>query len=116
MSKLVRFNIGDVTPKLNPPFFPEVLEGNPTTRAWSFSSTEDGRGAAGIWECTPCVWRIDYTGIWEFCHIIEGQCVITPDGGTAVELSPGDAFVCEPGLKGTWRVVSKLLKHFTVIQ
>ncbi len=115
MSGLVIIKHETVVPVDNPPFFPEILEGKPRTRAWRFSTALDGRAAAGIWESTPGVWRMDYNGIWEFCSIIEGSCVITPDGGVPVTLSAGDTFICEPGLSGTWRVITTMQKYFTVI-
>ena len=39
---------------------------------------------------------------WEFCHFLDGYCIITPEGEQPVRLRAGDVFVIEPGLRGTW--------------
>jgi uncharacterized protein len=50
----------------------------------------------------------------EFVHIIKGRITITPDGGAAVVLGPGDAFVVEPDFKGTWKIEETIRKHFAI--
>jgi EutQ-like cupin domain len=58
----------------------------------------------GIWESSPGVWKVDYTD-WEYCHFLEGRCILTPERGKPIELKAGDVFVIEPGFKATWEVV-----------
>jgi len=113
MSGLVVFKESEIAPQADPPFFPEALVGNPKSWGWRIATSEDGLVASGFWKCTPGVWRMDYK-LWEFCHVIEGRCVITPTGGKPVHLAAGDAFVCEPGLQGTWEIVETMRKHFVV--
>jgi hypothetical protein len=113
MSRLIAFRDSDVAPAMNTPFFPEVLSGNPTTMAWNVASSSDGTIATGIWSATPGKWRMDYK-VWEYCHILEGSCTITPVGLASIVLRAGDSFVCEPGLQGTWEVTAPLKKNFVV--
>lgn len=47
-------------------------------------------------------------------HLIEGEIIITPDGGEPVTLRPGDAFVIEADFKGVWEITKPVLKHFVV--
>lgn len=56
---------------------------------------------------------MDYQ-VWEFCHVMSGKCIITPEGGDPITLVPGDSFICEKGLKGTWRIVEDMKKHFVI--
>jgi hypothetical protein len=77
VSRLIPFRQKDVEPAMNSPFFPELLSGNPTTLAWNLASSSDGVVTTGIWSATPGKWRMDYK-VWEYCHILEGSCTITP--------------------------------------
>jgi uncharacterized protein len=113
MDRLIAFRDQQVEPAINAPFFAELLSGSPTTTAWKIVTSDDGSISSGVWSATPAKWRIDYK-VWEFCHILEGTCVITPDGGSSETFGPGDTFVCQPGLRGTWEVVAPLRKTFVV--
>ena len=113
MDHLIAFRDQEVEPAIDVPFFAELLSGSPTTKAWKIAASDDGQVSSGYWSATPAKWRLDYK-VWEFCHVLEGKCVITPDGGAPKELGPGDTFVCEPGLRGTWEVISPLRKAFVV--
>ena len=46
--------------------------------------------------------------------MMEGRVTITPEGGEAVILGPGDAFVIEPGFRGTWKIEEPIRKHFAI--
>jgi len=113
--RLIVLDENAVEPSLNPPFFPEALEGAPTTWSWRLAQDDGRKVVSGIWKSEPGVWRMDYT-VWEYCHIIEGECTLTPEGGEPVCLGPGDSFVCEPGLKGTWKVGQTTRKYFVVVR
>jgi uncharacterized cupin superfamily protein len=113
MSLLTLFRERAGEPLLNRPFFAETLEGNPQTRTEVVWAGEDGLLVSGYWRCTEGLFRMDYP-VWEFCHFLEGECVITPEGGAPKTLKAGDAFICDRGLKGTWRVVKPVAKHFVI--
>jgi uncharacterized protein len=113
MSRLIAFRDRQVEPVIDNPFFAELLSGHPTTKAWRIATTDDGQVSSGFRSATPAKWRMDYK-VWEFCQILEGTCVITPDGDLAQEFGPGDTFVCEPGLSGTWEVTSSQRKALVV--
>lgn len=90
-----------------------VLAGAPRFRTWMFEEAADGKLFAGVWESTRGKWRIVYDE-WEYCSILSGVSIVTPDGGTAVTLSVGDAFVLQPGFAGTWEVLETTRKLFVV--
>ena len=90
-----------------------VVEGRPTMQTAVQHTTEDGKVMSGTWRATPGTYHATYTD-YEFVHMIAGRIIITPDGGTPVEVGPGDAFVVEADFKGTWRIIEPVTKHFVV--
>ncbi len=54
---------------------------------------------------------------WEFpekevAYIVEGECVITPEGGKPVKFGKGDLVTFPAGLKAQWEVKKPLHKHY----
>jgi uncharacterized cupin superfamily protein len=68
---------------------------------------------SGYWEAPPGSYHATYTD-YEFVHIIAGKLIITADGESPVELGAGEAFVVEPGFKGTWQIIEPIRKHFDI--
>ena len=87
------------------------LKGDPHTITANGYTSPDGKLLMGTWESSKGVWLVDYKD-WEYCHVLEGYCVITPDGGAPIELKAGDVFIVNPGLKGTWEVIERMRKYF----
>lgn len=48
----------------------------------------------------------------EIAYILEGECVITPEGGTAVTFGKGDLVTFPAGMKASWEVKQPLHKHY----
>ncbi len=48
----------------------------------------------------------------EIAYILEGECVITPTGGTPVSFGKGDLVTFPAGLKASWQVIKPLHKHY----
>jgi uncharacterized cupin superfamily protein len=90
-----------------------VVEGKPTMKTWVQHKSADGSMISGTWEATPGSWHATYAR-YEFVHIIRGRITITRDGGTPVQVGPGDAFVVEPGFTGVWRIEEPVQKHFAI--
>lgn len=90
-----------------------LLRGDPRHRTWLLDESADGKTFAGIWESTPGAWRVAYDE-WEFCTILAGINVVTPDGCDPVNLKPGDSFVIRPGFTGVWNVVETTRKSFVI--
>lgn len=89
-----------------------VLEGSPqTVTALDYAQGETTY--VGEWSATEGAWRVSYDE-WEFCHMLEGTCELTPDGGAPQRFSAGDSFVIEPGFAGVWRVLAPMKKRFVV--
>jgi len=110
--KLMMFDQTSVAAVSDAPPAKRVLSGEPRTRTWSLE--DDGAGLyAGIWEATPGEWAVEYTE-WEFCHIISGHSVLTPEKGPAQMVRAGDSFVIPRGFKGTWTVIETTVKHYVI--
>ena len=90
-----------------------VRAGSPTMKTWVQHTSADGKIISGTWAATPGTYHATYSA-YEFVHLIEGEIIITPDGGEAVTLRPGDAFVIEADFKGVWEITKPVLKHFVV--
>ena len=90
-----------------------VIEGAPTMKTWILYTSHDESMISGYWEATPGSYHATYTD-YEFVHIIAGKLIITADGESPVVLSGGDAFVVEPGFKGTWQIIEPIRKHFDI--
>ena len=87
------------------------IGGDPHTVNLNAYLSKDGSKIMGTWICTPGKFEVNYEK-WEYCHFLDGYCIITPEGEEAVHLKAGDVFVIEPGMKGTWEVVETVRKYF----
>jgi uncharacterized cupin superfamily protein len=88
-----------------------VVEGDPVATTSRHYASDDGALIAGHWVCTEGAFEVEYFAT-EFCHLLDGQCVITPVGSEPILLGAGDAFVVEKGFKGRWQVTREMKKHF----
>lgn len=102
-----------VTAEVAPIAADRVLEGSPVQSTWLEYADPAGSFFVGRWRCTPGTWRIAYTE-QEYCQLLSGESVITPDAGQPVTLRAGDAFVIPAGFRGTWRVVETTTKRFVI--
>ena len=66
---------------------------------------------AGVWECTPGVWRRQ-VNFAELCHFVAGHCFFTPDGGQTMEIRAGDAVFFPPNSQGVWDVRETVRKTY----
>ncbi len=89
-----------------------LIDGAPITRT-SIDYERDERTFVGEWSADVGAWRVSYDE-WEFCHVLEGVCELTPDGGATQIFRAGDSFVIEPGFAGVWRVIEPMRKRFVI--
>ncbi len=74
------------------------------------------RMAVSLWD----VWTKDVSTFrWtydseEMCYFLEGDVIVTPDGGEPVRVGKGDLVVFPAGLSCTWDVRAAVRKHFTL--
>jgi uncharacterized cupin superfamily protein len=90
-----------------------VLSGQPRTLTQNLFTDPGEKFFSGIWASTKGRWRVDYAE-HEFCQILSGKVVLTPDGGKPRTYKAGDAFVIPAGFHGTWETVEPVRKHYAI--
>lgn len=55
-------------------------------------------------------WTYDGT---ETCYFLEGDVVVTPEGGTPVKIGKGDLVIFPHGMACTWDIRSAVRKHYS---
>jgi uncharacterized protein len=64
------------------------------------------------------IWRKDVSEFrWvyddaETCYFIDGDVVVTPDGGEPVQMGKGDLVTFPMGMGCTWEIRSAVSKHY----
>ena len=48
----------------------------------------------------------------ETCYFLEGDVVVTPDGGDPVEMQKGDLVTFPEGMSCTWKIRQDVKKHY----
>ncbi|MDJ0715701.1 MAG: cupin domain-containing protein [Prochloraceae cyanobacterium] len=48
----------------------------------------------------------------ETCYFLEGEVVVTPDGGEPVTMGKGDLVTFPAGMSCTWKINSEVRKHY----
>jgi len=48
----------------------------------------------------------------EICYFLEGDVVVTPDGGEPVSIGKGDLVTFPTGMSCTWKINSDVRKHY----
>lgn len=48
----------------------------------------------------------------ETCYFLEGDVVVTPDGGDPVEMQKGDLVTFPQGMSCTWKIRQNVKKHY----
>ncbi len=64
-----------------------------------------------IWtkEASEFPWTYDNK---ETCYILEGDVVVTPEGGEPVEISKGDLVTFPQGMSCRWNIRKDIRKHY----
>lgn len=64
-----------------------------------------------IWqkEVSEFPWTYDEP---ETCYILEGEVVVTPDGGKPVRIAEKDLAVFPAGMSCRWKVLRNIRKHY----
>jgi len=64
-----------------------------------------------IWtkETSRFHWKYDAA---ETCYFLEGEVIVTPEGGEPVRMGKGDLVTFPIGMSCTWDVLSAVRKHY----
>ena len=65
-----------------------------------------------VWtkEASTFPWTYDSS---ETCYFLEGDVIVTPDGGEPVRVGQGDLVTFPAGMSCTWEVRGPVRKHYT---
>ncbi len=50
----------------------------------------------------------------ETCYFLEGEVVVTPDGGEPVEMGQGDLVIFPAGMSCKWEIRLPVTKHYDI--
>jgi uncharacterized cupin superfamily protein len=90
-----------------------VIEGTPQARGTVLVQSADKLVTSGLWSCTAG--KFQWVFSWdEFVHILDGEVVISEEGGETYTLNPGDFAHFPLGLKTKWHVPNFVKKAFTI--
>jgi uncharacterized cupin superfamily protein len=64
-----------------------------------------------IWtkEISEFAWSYDTS---ETCYFLEGEVIVTPEGGEPVEIGKGDLVTFPAGMSCTWNIKKDVRKHY----
>jgi len=64
-----------------------------------------------VWskEASTFVWNYDKT---ETCYFLDGDVIVTPDGGEPVSMGAGDLVIFPKGMSCTWEIREPVEKHY----
>jgi len=114
---LTCFDRAGVAPVLDHPRPERLVTGNPLRKTYSHYANAGGEVDAGIWECEPGAWKIDFAEKRdEFFHVLEGRIRITTEAGHAREFGPGMPCLIPAGFKGLFEVLEPVRKIYVMIE
>ncbi|WP_247894213.1 cupin domain-containing protein [Azospirillum sp. B510] len=97
-----------------PAVFGAILSGQPMEINRNLFQGDLGRFRSGVWQCTPGLVRMTDWPYHEFCLLLSGRVIITPQGGAPREYKAGDALVLPMGFTGTWEILETVRKYYAV--
>ena len=119
MTKTIPHVIGFADPLPQPERYlpaPErLISGHPAQTMHNLFTSADGRFNSGIWECEPGAWRVIFSES-EFCHLIEGEIIVSGDDGSERTFRAGDGFVSPAGFTGVWNVTKRTKKYYAMYE
>ena len=64
-----------------------------------------------IWqkEVSTFPWKYDQQ---ETCYLLDGEVIVTPEGGEPVKISRGDLVTFPAGMSCTWEILQDVRKHY----
>ncbi|MFJ9418446.1 cupin domain-containing protein [Streptomyces sp. NPDC101227] len=95
------------------PLDPEqIISGDPVVTGKVLWESPDGKQIRGIWQITPGV--VTDTEANELFVVVSGRATIAVEGGSVLEVGPGDACVLREGDRTQWTVHETLRKAYHI--
>lgn len=93
----------------------KMIGGSGAQTVQNHYSDPTGQFFAGIWTGEAGKWKVSYSEE-EYCHLLEGEVVLTDLDGNSASFSAGDSFVVPAGFEGTWENLSPARKHYVIFE
>ena len=90
-----------------------ILEGNPDAKIWIHAQSADKTVTQGVWQCNASRFNWVHEGD-DFVVLLEGEVLVTEEGGDAYTLRAGDFGLFPVGMKTTWQIDEFVKKIFTL--
>lgn len=90
----------------------QIVSGDPVVTGKVLWEAPDGRQIRGIWQITPGV--VTDTEANELFVVVSGRATIEVEGGSVLEVGPGDACVLREGDRTRWTVHETLRKAYHI--
>ncbi len=103
-------------PRIQNDISSNIISGEPVQHSELKFNGQNGKVRSGIWESTAGVFKAEYNGIIEFCHVLEGGATIKTSNGKEFIVTAGDGFILDAGLKTEWTVSTFIKKHFMICE
>ncbi|WP_262691699.1 cupin domain-containing protein [Kordiimonas aestuarii] len=109
-------NFSDASPEIEsgPVAAEKLIDGHPQQRTENFYTGKDERFFSGYWSSSVGKWRVNYDSEEEFCHLLEGEVVLTDEGGNSSRFQAGARFTIAEGFTGTWETVADCRKLYVI--
>ena len=104
----------NATPEESLPTGEKILAGNPIQVTENLYLGNNENFFVGHWGSERGKWTIDCTGDEEYCRLLEGEVILTENGGEPKTFTAGDEFIIPEGFKGTWETVEKCRKLYVI--
>lgn len=101
-TKIVKYSVlaAPMEPAPIPP--EDIVSGDPVSSIAILWHSDDNTHYNGVWHCTPGVFWL--TSPAETICLVEGRVTITPEGGEAVTVLPGEVVFIPEGTRALWDV------------
>ena len=93
----------------------KLIDGSPTQMAVNQFTNAKGNFFVGVWGSDAGKWHVNYTED-EFFTILEGEAIITEEGGEPQRMVAGDHMTMAAGFKGTWETVGSVKKLYVIYE
>ncbi|MFE1775312.1 cupin domain-containing protein [Streptomyces sp. NPDC059008] len=90
----------------------QIVSGEPEVTGKVLWESPDGRQLRGIWQITPGV--VTDTEANELFVVVSGRATIEVEGGSVLEVGPGDACILREGDRTRWTVHETLRKAYHI--
>ncbi len=115
MAKYKRIDADATADNKTPIADEKLVSGSP--QGWSVNQFTNAKENyfVGVWGSDTGKWKVNYSED-EFFTILEGEAILTEDGGEPQSLIPGDHMTVAAGFTGTWETIGSVKKLYVIYE